>query len=124
MLSKISKLVIEFDPLKLSSKSAKELLARVSSPKATASNPDCQVEAVVKHQGPSFIDVEFTNKHRERIAASKYTAQQLIQRIEERSQVLEAEEVLQKASMGDLRLEVGSGSDTHKVGISRRVPIT
>ena len=78
----------------------------------------------MKHQGPSFVSLEFTNKHKERIATRDYTAQQLVERIQERSQILEAGEILKKAELSNLKLEVGTRPSPLKMGISRRVPIT
>lgn len=124
MLSRISKLVVQFVPLRQDSRSAKEFLARLKTPRATATNPDCKVEARIRTAGACCIDVEFTNRQRERILTSELTADQIFEKINEKSQVLESQEILKKVGMSTSRLESGWGSNAHKTGVSKRIPLT
>lgn len=123
MLSRISKLVVRFAPLKPESRSAKEFLARVQAPKAVASNPDCQVEAQLTIKGPPTIHIEFSNKQQDTIETLGLNADQIFQRIKDRSQVLEAADILKKAGITGAKLEVAPES-AHATGTSKRVPIT
>lgn len=51
VLKHLSKVVVQFSPFTGNSRSAREFLARVTAPKAQASNPDCVVDGRVRKQG-------------------------------------------------------------------------
>ena len=51
VLKHLSKVVVQFSPLTGNSRSAREFLARVTSPSAKASNPDCGLDARVRIKG-------------------------------------------------------------------------
>lgn len=123
MLSRISKLAIEFSPLTTNSKSAKEFLARAKTAKAVASNPDCEVEVRLVTSGDPFVEVVFTNKLTDKVMTGSLTATQIIEKIQERSQTMEADEILKKVGINKSKLVVASGLERFQTGIKRRVPI-
>lgn len=51
VLKHLSKVVVQFSPFSGNSRSAREFLARVTAPKAQASNPDCTVDGRVRAKG-------------------------------------------------------------------------
>jgi 39S ribosomal protein L53/MRP-L53 len=51
VLKHLSKVVVQFSPFTGNSRSAREFLARVTAPKAQASNPDCVVDGRIRKQG-------------------------------------------------------------------------
>lgn len=51
VLKHLSKVVVQFSPFTGNSRSAREFLARVTAPKAQASNPDCVVDGRVRIKG-------------------------------------------------------------------------
>ncbi len=124
MLSRISKLTVEFCALKPNSRSAKEFLARVSAPKAVASNPDCEVDVRLVDGGEPFVEVVFTNKLADKVMTGSLTAPQIMEKIQERSQSMEADEILKKVGISKAKLEVPHGAERFKAGAHARVPIT
>ena len=131
-LTRISRLLVQFAPLKPESRSAKEFLARVTTAKAKASNPECKVETKVRISGSPFVLVEFANKQQDKIQTAGLTAPQILAQIQEKTQVVEAQDILQKVGLainsgkgsGIGKLDFGAGQHTHKTGESRKVAIT
>lgn len=124
MLSRISKLTIEFSPLKPNSRSAKEFLARATTAKAAASNPECEVDVRLADGGDPYVEVVFTNKLSDKVMVGNLTAPQIIEKIQERSQSMESDEILKKVGINKAKLEVASGAERFQTGVQTRVPIT
>jgi hypothetical protein len=124
MLSRISKLTIEFCALKTNSRSAKEFLARATTAKSVASNPECQVDVRLVDGGEPFVEVVFTNKLSDKVMTGDLTAPQIVEKIQERSQAMEADEILKKVGLSKAKLEVTPGMERYQTGVQTRVPIT
>ena len=122
MLSRVSKLSVKFAPLLESSGSAKEFLSRVRAPKAQASNPDCQVEVLIKKSCEPVVSIEFSNGQKEQIFTSQISALQVIDQMSEKSRMLEARDILKKAGLSSSKIDV-LPRDSHNTGSSKQIPI-
>lgn len=98
MLKFLSKVQIEFNPLNPRTAACMEFLAQCNSRKAKESNPACQVEVKRRiDDHPPQITVTYVNGVVENIDAASTPAQNIRQRILERGQLLETEQMFREA---------------------------
>ncbi|KAJ0966946.1 hypothetical protein J5N97_023863 [Dioscorea zingiberensis] len=98
MLKFLSKVRIEFNALDPRTAACMEFLAQCNSRKAKESNPGCQVELQRRADDhPPQITVTYVNGIEEIIDAASTPAQHIRQRILERGQLLETEQMFREA---------------------------
>jgi 39S ribosomal protein L53/MRP-L53 len=87
MLKHLNHIRVRLSPLLGTSRSAREFLARVTAPKAKASNPDCIVEVRIRTQGEPYVQVTYSQGTIDRIPTSDLTCQQVVAKISTTTQV-------------------------------------
>ena len=121
MLSRISKVAVKISPLRRDSLSARELLARVQTDQAVASNPDCEVIFELKQNCAPTVDIEFSDGQKETFETHSLTIDQLLNQIKEKSRVLVAQDVLKKAGLQGMKLSVDHASKSF-AGSAKQIP--
>uniref|UniRef100_A0A061RNS0 Large ribosomal subunit protein mL53 n=1 Tax=Tetraselmis sp. GSL018 TaxID=582737 RepID=A0A061RNS0_9CHLO len=96
-LKQVSSIFARFNPLGKGTNSVKEFMSRCESAKAKASNPECVVTAKLSlRETEPTVTVVFLNGTKEVYQTSNMTAEQLSKAIQERREVLDAYELLEK----------------------------
>lgn len=124
MLEKLAKVTIKFAPRLNISCSAREFLARVKTPRALASNPNCKIEVIIRHRASPdpYVELEYLNGKKDKIFTSELVVNQIMDRIRERSETLEARDMLTKAGLTKAKFEVTPQTQSN-AGKSRDIPI-
>ena len=124
MLSRVRKLAISFAPLSEQSKSAIGLLARVRGPSSRKQNPECTVEHHLLSSGDPFLEIEYTNNEKARLLTAPLSEKEIISQITEKCLTIETEEVLRKAGLLGVKLDVAADEFRYYAGSSEKIPIT
>lgn len=120
-LKQLARVVVRFNPWQANGRSAREFLSRCQSPAATASNPDCKVECLVRLQGDPYVIVEYTNQKEERIDTGSKTVVQILAQINAVAEEMTITEMLSKAGVLGKKLESDWGVQ-NDVGASSKTP--
>lgn len=124
MLSRVRKLAVTFAPLNENSKSALCLLARVRGPRSRKANPECKIEQHMLSEGEPYVDIEYTNNEKDRLQTASMSEKEILTLIKEKCLVIETDEVLKKAGLSGIKLEVAADRDRYYAGDSKKIPIT
>lgn len=108
-LRQLARVRIQFNPFDPRSTAVREFLARCSSARARASNPDCVVEYKIRNdKAPPVVAVEFVNGVKDQFNCHKFTVNDINARIDSVSKEMETKALLQDAGLkySDLRFVV------------------
>jgi large subunit ribosomal protein L53 len=108
-LRHLKRIRVQFNPFDSRTTAAREFLARVTSPRAKASNPECAVEPRVRNDdAPPVVFVEFTNGAKDQFNVHRMTVKQINDRIDTVSKQLETKQSLKDAGLKfeDLKFNV------------------
>lgn len=121
-LSRIAKVVVRFSPLTPEARSAREFLARISSGKARASNPQCEIVTSLRVAASTpTVSVTYTaTKQTETIDTSSLTADRIFERMQSITDELDSSETLSKIGGTSSKLSSMWDAARNDAGASRR----
>ena len=108
-LRHLKRVRVQFNPFDSRTTAAREFLARITTSKATASNPECTVEPRVRNDdAPPVIFVEFANGVKDQFNVHRMTVNQINERIDTVSKQMETKQSLVDAGLKfeDLKFNV------------------
>lgn len=98
-LSRVAKIVVQFSPLSPGGRSVREFLNRITTRKAAASNPDCEVLTRVRVKGDAFCRIEYKNGLSDEFETAKLKAEDIFERMKHAAEEMDTKEVMKKAGL-------------------------
>ncbi|CEF96696.1 Thioredoxin-like fold [Ostreococcus tauri] len=99
-LRHLKRVRVQFNPLDKRCVAAREFLARVTSPAALASNPECSVEPRVRDDdAPPVVAVEFTSGTKDQFNVHRMTVDDISGRIKRVSDQMATRQALSEAGL-------------------------
>lgn len=123
-LSRVSKIVVQFSPLSRDGRSVREFLVRISSGKAAASNPDCEVLTRVVKKGQPFCRIEYKDGRTDQFETAQMKAEDIFERMKRAAEEMETQETMKKAGLDTVALTSEWGGSNSSAGKIQRVPTT
>lgn len=104
VLKHLKKVIIRHVPSSGECRAAREVIAQLSTARARASNPNCEISNRVRASGDRFVEVTYANDTTERIPTDGLTAQNILTQIRAQTAELETKSALEAAGLSGVFL--------------------
>lgn len=121
-LSRVSKIVVQFSPLSPDGRSVREFLVRISSGKAAASNPDCEVLTRIMRKGQPFCRIEYKDGRTDHFETADMKAEEIFERMKQAAEEMETQETMKKAGLDTAALTSEWGGSSSFAGKIQKIP--
>ena len=120
--SRLTKVIVKFSPFSQEARAAREFLARLSSGKARASNPQCDVVASLRLSAiaPSVTLVYAGNNQVHTFETTHMTADRMFERMKSLSDEMDSSEILSKLGGHSSRLTSVWDTGRNNAGNARK----
>ena len=104
-LAQLKSVHVQFNSADRASSAVRELLARLSAPKTIETNPKCAMSYKLRiDDQPPVVAVEFNNGFKDVINCRLLSCQEILNKIQQRSEELDTQAVLKQAGLTNLSL--------------------
>lgn len=108
-LAQLKSVHVQFNAAHAPARAVREFLSRLSAPKTVETNPKCDVSYKVRiDDQPPVVAVEFNNGFKDVINCRELSCQQIMQKVQQRSEELDTQAVLAQAGLKALELQAVS----------------
>lgn len=105
-LAQLKRVHVQFNVVDVASTCVREFLTRVQAPKTVETNPKCEVSVKLRiDDQPPVVAVEFVNGVKEVINCKHLTCQDIIKRLQQKTEEMDTQAVLKAAGLAGVKLE-------------------
>ncbi len=104
-LAQLKSVHVQFNALDRASVAVREFLSRCNAPKTLETNPKCDISHRLRIDNqPPVVAVEFVNGAKEVINCRELSCQDIIRRVQQKTEEMDTQAVLKAAGLNNLKL--------------------
>jgi large subunit ribosomal protein L53 len=110
-LAQLKRVHVQFNALDAANSSVREFLSRCTAPKTIESNPKCEITHRLRiDDQPPVVAVEFANGAKEVINCRDISCQDIIKRVQQKTEEMDTLAILKAAGLDNLQLSAKPGA--------------